>query len=218
MRFIGSGLTLNQNITRHYAKLINRITHMSSFLPKGYKAPEGSSSFMKLQEGANRFRIFGDAVIGWEGWKDNKPFRREGIDQNIEADEVDVDEKYNKPKINHFWAFKVWDYAANAVKILEITQKTVMKGMEDYINDEEFGHPSGYDISIEKKKDAKRTSYAVRAYPPKAVSPDVDDAVEASELDPNNLFKEAGETDEDEAADLPVARKPKAAGKKGRDF
>lgn len=167
---------------------------MNTFLPKGYKAPEGSSSFMKLIEGSNRFRIFGDAVIGFEGWRDNKPFRRQGLEQNINADEVDVDQKYGKPKINHFWAFKIWDYAdGGSVKLLEITQKTIMKAIQSLTEDSDWGDPTKYDISITKTKEGERTSYSVKAYPPKAVSPYIDDAVEESDIDPMSLFADAEE-------------------------
>lgn len=181
---------------------------MSTFLPKGYKAPEGSSSFMKLQEGANRFRIMSDAVIGWEGWKDNKPFRREGADKNIADDEVDVDQKYKKPKINHFWAFKIWDYEdGGSIKLLEITQKTIMKAIQSLTEDEDWGDPANYDISITKTKNGDKTIYSVKSYPPKPVSPEIQEACEASELDPMNLFKETDESGMDDF-------KPKTSGKK----
>ena len=174
---------------------------MNTFLPKGYKAPAGSNSFMKLQEGANRFRIISDAVIGWEGWKDNSPFRREGIDINITADEVDVDAKYNKPKINHFWAFKVFDYTDSSVKLLELTQKTVLKAIQGLNDDADWGDPKAYDISITKTKEGDRTSYAVKAYPPKPLTDEVQEACDASDVDPKSLFN-----DVDDTAGLPVKR------------
>ncbi len=176
-----------------------------SFLPKGYKAPAGSSSFMKLQEGANRFRIMSDAVIGYEGWKDNKPFRREGLDMNIDASEVDVDPRYKKPKINHFWAFKVWDYTESAPKLLEITQKTIMKAIQGLEGDADWGDPKAYDISITKTKEGDRTTYAVKAYPPKPITPEIEEATESSDIDPRSLF---GEADEDMDG-LPVKKTAK---------
>ncbi len=188
---------------------------MTTFLPKGYKAPEGSSTFMKLQEGANRFRIMSDAVIGWEGWKDNKPFRREGAEINITADEVDTDQKYKKPKISHFWAFKVYDYTDGSVKILEITQKTIMKAIQALVEDDDWGDPKNYDISITRTKEGERTSYSVKSYPPKAISPDIEEAVEASELDPMDLFKDV---QDDEAEGLPVKKPVKAGARKSKDF
>ncbi len=161
-----------------------------SFLPKDYKAPSGSSDFMKLEEGKNRFRTMSEAVIGWEGWKDNKPFRRKGVDQNIDADEVDTDEKYGKPKISHFWAFKVFDYADKKIKILEITQKTVMKALESLVNDDDWGDPVNYDVEVERAKNGERTVYTTKPFPPKKASKEMTDALEASSADLEVLFKD----------------------------
>lgn len=164
-----------------------------SFLPKGYQAPAGTTDYMKLEEGSNRLRILSDeATIGWEGWKDGKPFRREGIEKNIEDDEVDTDSKYGKakPKINHFWAFLVWDYATKQIKILEITQKTVMKALEKLADDSDWGNPTAYDLNIEREKNGERTTYSVTSYPPKKITPDVAAAFKDTELDPKDLFDE----------------------------
>ncbi len=167
-----------------------------SFLPKDYKAPTGTNEFMKLAEGSNRFRILTPAVIGWEGWKDGKPFRRSGIDQNITEDEVSIDEKYGKPKINHFWAFTVFDYTDKKVKLYEITQKTIMKAIQAIVEDEDWGNPEEYDIAIEKAVKGEKTSYTVKPYPHKPISKEIKDAFEASSVDPESLFKDA-ENDEE---------------------
>lgn len=165
------------------------------FLPKDYKAPVGSGSFMRFQDGDNRFRIMTPAVIGWEGWKDNKPFRRKGIEKNIEDEEVDTDSKYGKPKpkINHFWAFLIYDYADKKIKILEITQKTIMKVIQTLVEDGEWGDPAAYDISVTKTKKGQRTNYAVKAYPPKPVTKEVKALLADNELDVEDLFKDASE-------------------------
>lgn len=183
-----------------------------SFLPKDYKAPSGSSDFMKLEEGVNRFRIMSEAEIGWEGWKDNKPFRRKGAEQNITPDEVDTDEKYGKPKISHFWAFKVFDFADKKVKILEITQKTVMKAIESLVNDEDWGDPVNYDIAIERSKNGERTVYTTKPFPPKKITGEMQDALDASTADLEALFKD----EEDGFGDFKghIAKSPKGGKKK----
>lgn len=164
------------------------------FLPPGYKAPAGSSDFMKLQEGVNRFRIMGEARIGWEGWKDGKPFRREGIEQNITEDEVDTDDKFgkDKPKINHIWVFPVFDYVDKKMKIFQITQKTIMKAISGLVTDPDWGDPTKYDIGI-TRVEGKRVTYAVTAYPPKPVSKEVLTAQKESKIDIDQIFKEGGD-------------------------
>lgn len=162
-----------------------------SFLPKNYETPAGSSDFFKLEEGKNLIRIMSDARIGWEGWKDNKPFRREGVEKNIEDDEVDIDEKFSKkPKINHIWAFIVWDYQSESLKLFTLTQKTIMKGIDALVRDEDWGDPTDYDISIEKVVTGNRTSYNVQAKPKKPISKEIKDAMRDTELDTESIFKE----------------------------
>ena len=167
------------------------------FLPSGYEAPAGTSDYMKFSDGDNRFRILSEeAMIGWEGWKDGKPFRREGIEKNIEDDEVDLDDKYGKakPKINHFWAFLVYDYADKAVKILTITQKTIMKSIQGLADDQDWGNPTGYDLNVKREDKGGRISYAVTSYPPKKISKDIEVAVAASEINVADLFEDEMET------------------------
>lgn len=161
-----------------------------TFLPKDYKAPTGSNEFMKLEDGSNRIRVVSDASIGWEGWRDNKPFRRAGIDQNIEEDEVDLDEKFGKPKLSHFWAFKVIDYKDDSVKILQITQKSIMKAIESLVNDSDWGDPKDYDISIERAKNGDKVSYSVKSYPPKKLTSTLQALVDESKIDLNSLFND----------------------------
>jgi len=174
-----------------------------SFLPKDHKIPGGSGSFMKFQDGANRFRILSDALIGWEGWKDNKPFRRKGIEQNINADEVDMDEKYKKPKINFFWCFKVYDYTDDSVKLLSLTQKTIMKGIQGLVEDADWGEPTEYDISVDKIKKGDKTSYSIKSYPHKKMSPEIMEVVEASDVTPESVFKDG----EDDFVDFKTKKK-----------
>lgn len=167
------------------------------FLPKNYETPAGSSNFFKLEEGDNRFRIMSEAVVGWEGWKDNKPFRRKGVEKNIEDNEVDIDQKFSKkPKINHFWAFIVWDYEAKVLKMFTLTQKTIMKAIDGLVNDEDWGDPKNYDISIEKTVKGQRTTYSVKAYPPKKVAKELSDAMRDTELDVEDVFRETDDEEE----------------------
>lgn len=172
---------------------------MSNFLPKNYKAPTSSGNFMKFQDGANRFRILSEAQIGWEGWKDGKPFRRQGIEQNINASEVDSDSKFGKPKpkISHFWAFLAYDYADKKVKILSITQKSVMKAIEDLNNDADWGDPQSYDLTVTKTKKGAKTNYSVISSPPKPIAPEVKEAFDANEIKPEELFAPRDEEDEE---------------------
>lgn len=159
----------------------------SSFVPDGYKVSTSGGDFFKLTTGDNKFRILTDAVIGKEGWKDNKPFRRGGVDAHIDSDEVDLDEKTKKPKINDFMAFYVLDHADNKVKIASFTQAGIKKSIMSYAAEEDYGHPTGYDLKINKSGDGLLTKYAVTPSVPKvlpaAAQKEVDAASEFFDLE-----------------------------------
>lgn len=150
-----------------------------SFLPKDYEMKEEGSDFLKLEDGDNKFRVLDDAVIGVEGWKDNKPFRRGGENASIDDSEVDIDQKYGKPKKSTFWAFYVWSYNNEKVMLLSLTQKTIQKAIMGYAQDEEWGHPSGYDITVTRTDNGGKISYAVKPSPAKPLKADIQKAVDA---------------------------------------
>ena len=166
-----------------------------SFLPKDYKAPTGSSDYFKLQAGDNKVRIMTDPVIGWEGWIDGKPFRRKGVDKNIEDDEVEIYKLSKKPAISPVWSMIVWDYEESKLKLWNLTQKTIMTKIVGMSEDKGWGDPKGYDIGIERVE-GKRVSYDVRPYPPKKLDKEIEKAFKSTELDPENSFKEVDEEDE----------------------
>lgn len=177
-----------------------------SFLPDDYDVPAEGGSFMKFEDGDNRFRILTPPVIGWQGWKGNKPFNREGVEKNIADDEVDVDEKFGtgKPKISHFWAFIVWDYQADQISVLQLTQKTIMKAIQEYSKDEDWGNPTEYDLTVTKRKEGDFIKYSVKPSPHKDVKEAIQEAFDESELDLHEIFfadREEDGDDEDEDED-----------------
>src|ERR1700690_4228214 len=110
----------------------------SSFVPEGYEVKTSGGDFFKLTAGDNKFRILTDAVVGKEGWKDNKPFRRGGADATIDADEVDMDAKTKKPKINDFMAFYVYNHNDGKIQIASFTQSGIKKAIVEYASDEDW--------------------------------------------------------------------------------
>lgn len=141
----------------------------SSFVPEGYEVKTSGGDFFKLNAGDNKFRILTDAVVGREGWKDNKPFRRGGADAQIDADEVDMDAKTKKPKVNDFMAFYVYNHNDDKVQIASFTQTGIKKAIVEYASDEDWGHPTGFDITVNKTGEGLTTKYTVKPSVPKAL-------------------------------------------------
>lgn len=136
---------------------------MDTFLPNSYEMPEAESNYLKLIKGTVTFRILGSAIVGWEYWnRDNKPVRSKVAWEEI-PDDAKLDKNGNFQK--HFWAFLVYDYESKKVKILELTQKSVMSVIKSYVSNPKWGNPTGYDIAVTGTGDGMEREYAVIAEP-----------------------------------------------------
>lgn len=156
-------------------------------IPQGTIIPKSSSQFAKLEEGQNRFRFMSDIRVGWEGWKDKKPFRHEGAECKIKAEDVDVNQN-GKPAINYFWVAVVWNYQEKKIQVLEITQKTIMGALYDLEGNTDWGDLRSYDVQINKKKEGDKTSYSTFGIPPKPVSNEIEMAYKESNVNLDKLF------------------------------
>ena len=152
------------------------------FQDKEYKIPT-TSNYFKFVEGKNKFRVLDSAIVGYEYWNtSNKPVR-----SKEQFDEIPEDIKLDKEgnfKINHFWAFPVWNYEEKRVQIMELTQKGIMKSIKAYIDEEDWGDPKGYDLVVTKTGSGFDTEYQTLANPH---SPVPAEAVEAYEKKKINL-------------------------------
>lgn len=160
-------------------------------LPEGYKMPVTEGSYMKFEDGENKFRVLGDIIVGTEYWtKDlegkDRP-KRVKIGTGFPLGEVNTNQ-YGGLNLHHFWAMPVWDYSTSQIKVLSITQKTVQKGLEGYIRDEDFGDTEGYDIVVERKKVGDKTEYLVKAKPPKPVAPEILEAFKKLPINMENYY------------------------------
>jgi len=158
-----------------------------SFLPTNYEVPN-VSNYMKLDTGANKFRVMGSAVVGMMYWKtvdgQRKP-QRKHMGEPIPAQDIEVNPKSGEPeKIKHFWAFAVWNYKAEKIQILEITQKTIMNQIKAYTENEDWGDPKNFDLTITKSGEGLETEYSVIASPHKKCDPK---AVQEMKNTPINL-------------------------------
>jgi hypothetical protein len=137
----------------------------NDFLPQDYEAPAGSANYMKMKDGENKVRILSKPIIGWLDWKEKKPYR---FRMNAKPEKPMGD----KP-IKHFWAFLVWNYEAETVQILEITQASIQKAIQDYSKNDEWGAPFFYDIKIIRKGKDLDTEYSIMPSPKKDLADEI---------------------------------------------
>lgn len=152
-----------------------------NFLPKDYKSPTSSNNYFKLQEGENRIRILSKPIFGWEDWQDKKPVRYVLNDKPLKPFDP-------KKSIKHFWAFIVYNYKDKQVQIMQITQATIRKRLEDLCKDEEWGTPFNYDIKISKNGEGMETEYVVNPVPHKPVDNTIIEAFRERKINLDALF------------------------------
>ena len=157
------------------------------FLPKDYKLPD-SNSFMKFVQGKNKFRIMSLLTTGYEYWTaENKPIRSKTPFDETPNGKLNDEGKVN---VNHFWAVVVYNYAAEALQLLEITQKGIQKYILGLVNDPDWGKPQGYDLVVTREGEGLATKYTVAANPHKDMSADIVAEYEKSDMTPESLFEE----------------------------
>jgi hypothetical protein len=153
-------------------------------MPEDYEEVSSKKNYWrlpKMQEGDNRFRIVSRPIAGWIDWKDNKPLRYRPLSKPKRS--VDP----SKP-MRPFWTCVVWDYLRRNLFVLEITQSGVIKQLEMYGKDPDWGDFSKYDLKIKKEGSNLETKYTVTAVPHKPMEKEIIDAIAATPINLNALY------------------------------
>ncbi len=153
------------------------------FPSEDYKVPVTADYLNKFPQGDTTFRVLSGAVVGYVYFnKDNKPVRSK------EVFESTPDIKQGGTA-KHFWACVVWNYEAERVQILEISQKSIMTAMKSLIDNKKWGSPKLYDITVNRKGTTMNdTEYSVLPNPAAPVSEAVTAALAARPVNLEALF------------------------------
>ena len=163
-----------------------------SFLNADYKPlqPPGGG-YMKFAEGKNRVRILaseGDdpptAIVGMEAWTTDAEGNRKPV--RCQAGQKLAGDFDEEPK--EFWAMLVWDYQAEQVRILGITQKGIQGEILSLKNDPEWGDLREYDLSIIKTGKGFETRYSVVPKPKSEQTEEIKQAFAEAEINLMALF------------------------------
>ncbi len=164
---------------------------MNDFLPEGHTVPDlGTSGYMKFKDGDNKIRVLGSAIVGYELWVEGKPLRRKVKNFSVgELEKADINKFTGKQKEpTYFWAFPVWNYQEGKVQILEITQASVINGIENYLSDDDWGSPFEYDLVIVRESEPK-VSYSVKAKPHKKLDEAIMKEYQKLSIDVSRLYE-----------------------------
>jgi len=144
----------------------------------------GDAAYLKFEKGANAFRIISKPITGWVDWVEDEDENRKPVRTPLSDGEPEASSEDQKPK--KFVAFVVIDRADGVVKILELTQQSIIKGIKTLAENPKWGNPFSYDINVEKTGEKLKTKYAVTPSPKEPLSKlEIADALER----PCNLEK-----------------------------
>jgi len=156
-----------------------------AFLPDNYKTPEGN--FMKFKQGDNCFRVLDSAITGYEYWNNEKRPIRSPSSFGAVPPDIRVEDD-GKISIKHFWMFPVWNYDAEKIQILEITQKGVQDAIKVLIKNPKWGDPTGFDLTISKEGSGFDTTYQVMPSPHSKLDAEVVKSYKAMKLNLPAVF------------------------------
>lgn len=153
-----------------------------SFLPSAYEIPTSQSNgglYMKLLPGENKIRILTAPITGWLYWTiEDKPVRLGSQPTYRPYDMRQSNQWGNPEKMKHFWCMSVYNYGADVVCILEITQSSIQQKIIDLYNDPEWGDPREYPIKIMKTGEKLETEYNLIPLRPQPLTPAIQSKVE----------------------------------------
>jgi len=152
-----------------------------TFLPEDYSRPSTNSNYMKLEQGDNKFRILSDAIVGFVDWDKSG-------DKPVPVRSREANAPLGEGRVRHFWAFVVYDYKDGKIKILEITQSSIQEVIMSLHQNEAWGDPKGFDISITRTGEKLETKYSVVPTPPQPLAEEIETLYSSMKVDLNKLY------------------------------
>lgn len=154
-------------------------------LPIGYdklKTEKPYVNISKLPDGEHRFRMVQAAIGGWVDWKDKKPYRyRNGQQPRTSFDPL-------KP-MRAFWAVHVWEYSKERLAVMEITQQTIIKPLEDLALNDDWGDLCSFDFKLKKDSTGDKVKYSIMPIPHKKLAENIKELVESTPIRLEALYE-----------------------------
>jgi hypothetical protein len=154
-------------------------------LPIGFEKLKTEKPYVKiskLSDGEHKFRIVSRPIAGWIDWLDNKPYR-------YRPDAKPGHSFDPSKKIKSFWVLHVWDYTQEGLYVMEITQIGVIKALENYALNEDWGDLTSFDFKIKKEGSGMDTEYTVIPVPHKPISDKIKKAIASTKIRLEALYE-----------------------------
>lgn len=156
-----------------------------NFFPTGGDTiPDISNYLSKIPQGDTTIRIMGKSIVGYQYFdKDNVPHTSKEPFDDTPGIKVDG-------RVNYFWKFPVYHYEAKKMKIMTISQKTIMTPLKALFDNPKWGNPiDKFDVVISRKGTTKNdTEYAVMPNPAQESSEEVKNAFMGFKYDLEKIY------------------------------
>jgi hypothetical protein len=167
---------------------------MSNFYDKNFVLPDKKDQMVKLKQGANKFRFVGAPITGFvhfveltdDKGKRTTPLRQLEPFTAEQLSSITPSQPGSEPKF--FFMTCVYCYDDGQFRFLELTQKSILNVIKSFASNDEYGNPSGYDITIKKEGENLNTEYWVIPSPPKPLAKNISDQLLKLKYDLNLVF------------------------------
>ena len=125
----------------------------------------GGGDYTKLAEGSTKLRVVSDIIDGWEAWShqgdSNDVYRQEVKFTPAELKELGVTDMKQK----QFYAMIVWNYTTEKFEVWVVTQKGLKDTIYANYEDEDWGDPVEYDMTVNRSGTDINTTYTLTPKP-----------------------------------------------------
>jgi hypothetical protein len=129
----------------------------------------------------------GNPIIGEDGNSKRKPVRVSLTDV-VPMSELEVD-RWGKPgRTMHFMAMVVYNWTDGKFQIFESTSKQVNAGIKALVDNEDWGNPMEYDITVTKTGAGRETKYSVMPGSKKAMPENIVEEYSKQNINLEALF------------------------------
>lgn len=162
---------------------------------RGETAPEQQdglyTSLSKMDAWEYRFRIVTEAISWRQYFPESGGVTR--VDKQPEGEPSDgkVTDYWQSTR-KFFYAFGVVNVDTLDVSIMHLDKMGVVRDLENYSNDPDYGDPRWYDIVIVKQWSWKDTKYSMKVKPPKEVTKEILEASSMYEFDLDQYYVAKG--------------------------
>jgi len=161
---------------------------------------DSKGKYTKFPQGKTKLRFLTEPMAGFQVWIEDengrRPVRCKAEKKTIDGIEVSIPSQVlpQATRPDDYQKFilvsLVWNYNTEQIEVFVVDKATIWKPLAEYNNNEDWGSPTNYDITITKVGEGRDTTYSVIASPAKALDKQIADKFksEKESIDLEKIF------------------------------